>query len=105
MDAYGELYRTVLFPAWETIVRGRPTLDRLRALERSQWFGGSEIRATQLADLRALLTHAAANCPHYERTLREAGVSAEDLRSNADLMAVPILSRDVARDSLEAHTS
>src|SRR4051812_1327157 len=99
MDAYGRLFGSVIFPAWETIVRRRPTVSRLHMLERTQWLPLEELVAMQLGDLRALVRHAMANVPHYTDTFGAAGVVADEIRSYADLLRLPLLSRDDAQAS------
>ncbi len=93
MDVYTALYRGVLFPAWER-VRHRPTLERLRQLQRTQWCSADEMEAIQLSGLRRLLSHAAATVPAYRRRLAEAGLDPWRLRELADMEKLPLLTRD-----------
>ena len=52
LDPYGTVYRFALFPAWEALM-GRPTLARLRYLERTQWLSSDELNARQTASCGA----------------------------------------------------
>ncbi len=99
MDLYGSLVRRVLYPAWESGVRRRPTLRRLarlRALERASL---DELEAFQRGELAALLRHAAASVPYYRRLFAAAGVGPEDIRGREELARLPVLTRQAARDS------
>ena len=97
MDTYGRLYRHVLYPLWESVLRQRPTLDRVRYLEQTQWRSLDELQAVQAGDLRCLLRHAHANVPFYRRRFAAAGVTPDDIRGADDLGKLPILTRDEAR--------
>ncbi|HVR63398.1 MAG TPA: hypothetical protein VMU50_15965 [Polyangia bacterium] len=97
MDTYGRLYRHVLYPLWESVLRQRPTLDLVRYLEQTQWRSLDELLAVQAGDLRRLLRHAHANVPFYRRRFEAAGVTPDDIRGPDDLAKLPILTRDEAR--------
>jgi phenylacetate-CoA ligase len=105
MDPYGFLYAHVLHPAWETGLRRRPTLRRLRYLEESQWRSLDELTAIQAGDLRRLMRHAHANVPHYRQLMEAAGMGPDDVRSVEDLRRLPILERDRARDTVAERTA
>lgn len=94
MDLYGELFRAVLFPAWEGSVRRRPTVERREWLERTQWWSPGELEALQLDALKALVRHASEHVPFYRERL--AALDGE-VRSLDDLAKIPILSHDEAR--------
>lgn len=104
-DLYGAFFKSVLNPAWEAVLRGRPTLRYLAWLEKTQWRPFEELRAFQDADLRRLLAHAYANVPLYRRRFDDARVRPEDLRTAADLAQLPILTRHQASDADEARAS
>ena len=99
MDTYGRLYQHVLNPLWESVLRKRPTLARLRYLENTQWRSLDELTAIQAGDLRRLLRHASANVPFYRRRFAAAGINPQDIHGPDALTKVPIVTRDEARDS------
>ena len=105
MDPYGLLYRNALFPLWEGVLRKRPTVSRLAYLEHTQRLPADELRERQAATLRRLLRHAGAHCPFYRARFDEAGVDPASIRDQVDLERVPILTREDARDSLDARAS
>ncbi|HEU5060052.1 MAG TPA: hypothetical protein VFU21_26150 [Kofleriaceae bacterium] len=105
MDLYGSLVRRVLYPAWESGVRRRPTLARLRALGALERASRDELEAFQRRELAALLRHAYDHVPYYRRLFGEAGCRPEDIRGREDLARLPVLTRQAARDSAAERVS
>jgi phenylacetate-CoA ligase len=105
MDTFGRLYSRVLYPAWETGLRGRPTLRHRRYLEKTQWRSLDELTAIQAGDLGRLLRHAFDHVPHYRKVFETAGISPADIRDARDLGKLPILGRDQARDTVAERTA
>jgi phenylacetate-CoA ligase len=101
MDTYGRLYQHLLYPLWERVVRQRPTLDRLRHLEKTQWRSLDELLAVQAGDLRRLLRHANANVPFYHRRFEAAGLRPEQINGPEELCKLPIVTRDDARAGVD----
>src|SRR5687768_15887991 len=95
-DLYGIVFQELLYPAWESGLRRRPTLRHLRWLERTQWCSADELRALQEAELGKLLAHAEKNVPHARRSFQRAGVHPDDVRSLDDLSKLPLLTREEA---------
>lgn len=105
MDVYGALVRRVLYPAWESGVRRRPTLARLRRLRQLERASLDQLEAFQRGELAALLRHAYRNVPWYRRLFEQAGARPDDIRDRADLARLPILTRQAARDSAAERTA
>jgi phenylacetate-coenzyme A ligase PaaK-like adenylate-forming protein len=105
MDLYGLAFRKVLYPAWESTLRGRPTLAHLSRLERTQWCSRDQLRALQDEELGKLLNHAFASSPHYRRKFEDAGIHPDDIRGVEDIGKLPLLTRDEAVDSAEERKS
>ena len=82
MDLYGQLVHHVLFPAWEKVVRRRPTLDHLGSLMQTQWLSADELRALQGRALRALVQRLFGRLGRLGRSrrggLRPRGSTADD---------------------------
>ena len=79
MDLYGPLFRSVLWPAWEARLRGRPTVERLNRLRASQWRPLAELRREQRLALGRLLRHARKHVPFYRERLAEMRWSGDDV--------------------------
>ena len=105
MDLYRHLFSRVLYPAWESGLRGRPTLRRLAYLEKTQWRPLDELEAIQAGALQRLLRHAYENVPFYRRRFAEAGITPNAIRSVADLHKLPILRREDAQGSGQERTA
>lgn len=104
-DVYARMFRKVLYPGWETKVRGRPTLAHLQELERTEWCSLDELRALQDAELTKLLNHAYDHSPHYRRSFESRGLSPEDIRGVDDLAKLPLLTREVATEFFDERKS
>jgi phenylacetate-CoA ligase len=104
-DAYGQLFRRLIYPSWETGIRRRPTLRHLRRLERTQWCSLDELRAFQQGELQKLLTHVWHSVPHYRARLEQAGLEPSHLRDLDDLRRLPLLTREDATRHFEARKS
>jgi phenylacetate-CoA ligase len=100
-ELYGSFYRKALMPAWESVIRKRPTLSYLHRLEQSQWYSLDELHALELQELKKLVSHAYTNVPYYKRRFRELGFESADLKTLDDLELLPLLGREDAMGSLE----
>lgn len=70
------------------------------ALQKSQWLSAGQIRELQDEKLRRLLRHAYRNVPYYRERMREAGLHPQDIRGQADLHKLPMLTKDDVRRHL-----
>lgn len=104
-DLYGEVFRGVIYPAWETRIRRRPTLHHWHRLERSQWSSLDELRSLQLTELGKLLQHAYTHTPYYRKRFQERGLAPEHIRTLEDLRRLPLLTRDEATLCFEERKS
>lgn len=93
MSLSQRLIRDVLFPLalWR---RGESAQVRyLREFERTQYLPADQLRTLQLARLRTLLEHAYRRCPFYRERFDTLGMVPSDIRSLADLQALPVLEK------------
>jgi phenylacetate-coenzyme A ligase PaaK-like adenylate-forming protein len=104
MDLYGPLLEKVLFPAFET-VRGRPTVPLLQFLRGSARWSADALRDLQGGLLRRLIRHAATHTAYYHKLLGQRGLVPEDFATVDDLRHLPVLDRELARETLEARTA
>jgi phenylacetate-CoA ligase len=95
---YARVYRRLLWPSWERLVRGRTTPQHLQFLETMQWRSPEVIERYQLHALRALLTHAGERIPYWRETFGRLRFDPRDVRRREDLAALPVLTRDVVRE-------
>jgi len=90
---YGRLYRGILFPFYEGVLRRRKTLKYLAELERTQWLSPDEIRSRQWKALKRMLAHAYKESPFHRKAFGEAGVIPDDVRTWDDFHRVPFLEK------------
>jgi phenylacetate-CoA ligase len=98
---YETLFRHVLFPFYESVLRGRPTLRHLRVLEKQQWLAREEIERIQWRKLRDLLQHTYEQVPYYREEWDRIGMHPKDIQTPADFARLPILTKAKIR----AHTA
>lgn len=105
MDMYGPIFRSVLFPLWETHVRRRPVVERWHELERSQWRSRDELRAGQAAALAQLVQHAYDHVPFYRARIDAIGARPDELATPESLSWLPVVRRAELRDAGERWAS
>ncbi len=94
---YRSIYRHVLLPLFDGVLKGRQTLRHWKAAEESQWWDRARLEDLQQSSLRQLLRHAEATCPYYGETWNRLGLSAESLQSPEDLQKWPLMTRETIR--------
>ena len=103
MSLYAPLFRRVLFPLYESGLRGRKTLRYLDEYERNQSQDEEALRALQWQKLQRLLRHCWEQVPFYRRTWGELGIrSPEDIRGLDDYARLPLLDKPTIRANFEA---
>ncbi|MBE9505966.1 MAG: phenylacetate--CoA ligase family protein, partial [Chloroflexi bacterium] len=104
MSLYNTLTRHVLAPSLD-VLRGTHTMRHLAELEESQWWPRERIEELQAERLQRLIRYAYDHVPYYRRLMNERGLTPRDITSAADLPKLPILTKDIIRDNLEAMCS
>lgn len=90
---YGPLFRRVLYPAYESVLRRRDTLRHLAEYEANQWLPPERLEALQWEKTQRLLRHCWAQVPYYRQRWAEAGVTPDDIRTRADFARLPVLTK------------
>jgi phenylacetate-CoA ligase len=93
----GGIYRTIVYPAYETLWKRRKTMQYWRELERTQWLSSQELRDLQIQSLRRLLSRTFADSPYYRDEWEKRGLHPASLESLADFQHWPVIDRDVIR--------
>lgn len=94
---YPWFYRTILFPFYEHLVRGRGTVGYIKELEASQWLPYTEITKIQWLGIERLLRHAWENVPYYRRTMEGIGITSDDIRTFEDFRKLPTVDKETIR--------
>ncbi len=82
------------------------TYRRLLArLKKSQYFSPEELAAYRNARLQAMVQHCARHVPYYRDLFRELGITAEDIRTPADLRVLPFIDKALVRENFERFVS
>ena len=92
MDLLAPVSRLLAHPAW-ALRDGSPRLRYLREFSHTQWLDPERVQDQVKLNLRRLLAHAIARCPHYRSRAAELGIRAEDIRGPSDLSQWPILDK------------
>jgi phenylacetate-CoA ligase len=88
--------RDVLWPA--IVMDEEATLLALAfQLEQTQWWSAEELLAQQYRQLTALLRHARATVPFYQKRLADAGVGGEEALTPEGWLRIPLLTRQDIR--------
>ncbi len=98
---YETLFRHVLFPAYETVLRRRKTLAYLADYRRDQWLSPERIAALQWDRLKRLLEHCHREVPFYQHRWKELGVTPADIRNLDDYAKLPVLTKADIRNHFD----
>lgn len=101
MSAYTRFCSSVLFPLHERL-KGHGSVPLRRELERTQWLSPVDLVDLQVGRLREFLTNAGLTVPYYRDLFARCGFRPQDLRSTADLSALPLLDKPTVRANTEA---
>jgi len=99
IDPAALLIRHVLFPAW--VKKNASTrLSYVREFERSQYLSADAVQELQWTQFKTMLRHAFDHCAFYRRKLAGAGIAPEDIRTRADLAAIPMTTKEEIQEFL-----
>lgn len=98
---YEALFKHLLFPAFESLVKQRQTARYVREGERNQWLAPSALHALQLQRLNALLDHCWAQVPFLKTYWSDHGVRAGALGHVDELAAYPTLTKQLMSANYE----
>lgn len=90
------LVNRMIYPLHERL-KGKPTHDRLRELERTQWLGPEALRELQFTRLQALLEFAYREVPYYRHLLNEHEILPQRVQTPEDFARIPCLTRETIR--------
>jgi phenylacetate-CoA ligase len=90
----------LLFPLHERL-KGKPTFEWLRRLERTQWLPADRLRAYQADRLQALITYACERVPYYQELFSAHGLAPSTIKGPDDLHQVPPMTRALLREHFD----
>jgi phenylacetate-CoA ligase len=97
LNAYGKIFRYVLFPFYESFLRRRQTLTFLNEAEHVLSLSAEEVRDKQWKKLKVLLEYAYEQVPYYRKLWDEIGLPPSKINSLDDFAKLPILTKDIVR--------
>lgn len=95
LNFYGKLFRHILFPLYETVLRGRKTLSYLKDAEVVLTMSKEDVDKLQWKKLKDLIEHAYKNVPYYRKAWDSLGLPPEKINSLKDFEKLPILTKDI----------
>lgn len=96
---YARLFKNVLNPFFENVVKQRKVLKYRGELEKSQWLSREEILAIQMKNLSRLLIHAREHVPYWRNLFSDRGIDPESIHSYADFCRLPFLTKQIIREN------
>lgn len=100
MGLYSYLDRHLILPFGE-LVMGRNVTNEVKFLTRTEWLSEEELSALQNEKLRRLVEHCYTNVPYYRRLFENLHLTPDDIRTRADLVKIPILSKQDINDHFD----
>jgi phenylacetate-CoA ligase len=94
---YEPLFRRLLLPIFETVVKRRPTLALLREYEANQWLAPEALAVLQLKRLNALLEQAWSQSTFLQGWWRDHGLRPTPLAHVDELAAYPVMTKALVR--------
>ena len=99
-DWYSPINKHFIYPL--NFWRNRdPRMARLQVLERNQYLPPEQLRDIQFAALQKLLRHAVDTVPYYRDLFAAQNLRPDDIRSVADLVRVPVLTKALMQQNLK----
>jgi len=93
MPVYESLFRKVLFPAYETVVKRRGTASYVAEYERNQWLPAAQLDALRLKKLNALLDHCWQHVPALKLHWERHGTRRRPLSHLDEIVEFPVLTK------------
>ena len=101
LSIYTRAISGLVFPFQERL-KGHDTVAVRQHMEASQWWAPDALQAYQLKRLRTFLADIGQQVPYYRDLFARTGFSPENVRSTADLGALPFLTKADIRANTEA---
>lgn len=97
---HNSIARNIVYPMADLIL-GTSILQKLKMLEKTQWWPIGKLNELQNTRLQSLIKYAYENTKYYRRIFRERGLHYHDIKVVADLQKLPILTKNDIRQNFE----
>ena len=91
---YEKIFKSFLYPFYETVLKGRKTLNYLRVMNENQWHSTEQLKQLQWLELKKLLTHAYDHSSYYRSLLNNLDLPPEKITGYDDFQKIPVCSRE-----------
>ena len=98
---YSYLFKNLINPFFEKVIKKRKMLDYLSFLNKSQWWSSEELKDYQWVELQKLLAHAHEQVPYWKDRFDELGMSSVDIKSYEDFQRLPVITKEDIRANKE----
>lgn len=96
---YAALFKYMLNPFFETVIKRRKMPQYRRFLEKSQWWPRERLVEFQWQELQKLLRHCYAQVPYWQEKFKSLGLTPDDIRSYDDFCKLPLTTKQVIRQN------
>ncbi|MBP7212684.1 MAG: phenylacetate--CoA ligase family protein [Anaerolineaceae bacterium] len=101
---YEGLLRNLIFPAGDLLF-GQRMMQRLRFLEKAQYWDEGQIKDYQNQELKKLIPIVYREVPMYRKLYDEAGIDIESISTIEQLSGLPIVTKQVLRDNFPEYST
>jgi len=98
---YAYIYKSILNPFYENVIRRRNMLKYRAFLEKSQWWPYEKLRAFQWGELTRLLKHTYDNVPYWRGRFDTLGLKPADIKTYEDFCKIPVTGKTNMREHYE----
>ena len=100
MSLYSLFDRHILIPLGDKI-KGRDLHGAFASALETQWLTEKELNQLQSQKLQNLVRHCYENVPYYRNVFNEFHITPDDIKSRADLVKLPILTKELIKEHYE----
>lgn len=105
MDLYSQLFRHLIFPAYDKI-KGKKLVPYLNKYQKHLTWNKQALEAWQWQELQKLLKHAYNHCPYYKKSWQAVGINSHlDITSLKDFEQLPLVTKSDIREHYQAFKS
>ena len=98
---YQKIYKNILNPFYESVIKRRNMLKYRKFLEDSQWWPYEKLKAFQWEELTKLLKHAYENVPYWRGQFDRLGLKPSDIKTYEDFCRIPVIDKKNIRENYE----
>ena len=98
---YEKAFGSVLFPAYESLLKRRPTVRYIKEADAFQWQSPDQIRRYQDERIGRLASHCWENVPYYRRLWEDLGLGPDSITQVDDLQQLPVLTKRLIRENFD----